>query len=109
MGTPYNTASTYNISSASDLEIERILVLSTAHITKETSELLEKEAHSDLANYVVHGYEYGWFVLVYKLQEVTRKIPDLGLCLKLAKDNQCKWVRLDRDGPIIDNLPQYSW
>jgi len=101
--------------SKTNLEIDKMLTLSTAHITKETADLLEREVTYGLNNVDLAIYnksEYGWFVFAndsdYKLEDL--KIPkDLLDCCILARKNNCKWLCLDCDGLIVPGLKTYDW
>ena len=90
-------------------EIDRTLVLSTAHVSKSTMDWIP---YSKL---VVYPFEYGHIILVpsavrlrlinaagYMKAELK---PLFSLCRKL----KCKWLRLDRDGDTNPNLKTYDW
>ena len=89
--------------------IERMLVLSTAHITQQTSELLAADAMGELVVYPKNGY--GFFVLVptEESQTVSDCTEDLQACMALAKESGCQWLMLDRDAETIETLPTYDW
>ena len=92
------------------LEIEKTLVLSTAHISEDTAILLDKYClHLDI---IIDKYEYGWYV--YTSYDSLNKIPpdissSLAYCIKLASANGCKCIKLDQDGPKAPSLPIYDW
>ena len=92
-------------------EIERTLVLSTCHMTKEDEELLERD---DLQNVGYDPYEFGYRIyisddpeyrLATKLDGFSIAFQDL---IELAHAKGCQWLRLDGDGPIMDNLQQFE-
>lgn len=91
-----------------NLEIAKMLTLSTAHIKKETAEFLNNP-NSDLI--VFAKGEYGWFISGEWIQEeLIPDIPeDLIKIVHLAQENECLWICLDRDGEEIEGLPVYKW
>ena len=81
------------------LEIRSFLTLSTAHITRETSDLLTEKGYS-------YG-EYGHFIWAGGPQaNVSGDLLDV---INYARANWCAYVLLDRDGDTIDELPTYEW
>lgn len=88
------------------LEIHKMLVLSTAHITRETAEKLENDAYA-LSTYPRE--EYGWFIYIPYDWDEYELPEDLKACIKLAKNNNCVWLCLDCDGLTTHNLPVYDW
>ena len=87
-----------------ELEIERTLVASTAHIPYSTSTYL-----NDLD---IFDVEYGYKVYVPEIDVIERIYgdhPELCSLLKLALVNSCRWLLLDQDGPVYDKLPQFNW
>ena len=93
-------------------EIERTLVLSTTHITREDDALLERE---DLVNTTYDPYEFGVRVfisndpayrLATRLGGFSVAFQDL---IELAHAKGCSWLRLDSDGPVMDNLKTFDW
>ena len=89
------------------MEIYKMLVMSTGHITKTTSKLLSEEA---VGIVVYKKDEYGWFVVVSDWRDNEESIPDdLKTCLAFAEENGCEWLCLDCDGEEYDALPTYSW
>lgn len=94
------------------MEISKMLTVSTAHISKETAELLENET-KDLVVYKKENY--GWFIHVLSLDwendlEDYLNIPyDLKNILCFTINNGCEWLCLDRDGEIINDLNVYDW
>lgn len=86
-----------------ELEITKMLTISTAHITEETNRLL-CDGEVEAAYYALDG---GWLVLSYGPDDSVPK--DLEACLALAEENGCEWLRLDRDGQIVDGLEVFDW
>ena len=91
------------------LEIQRHLVACTSHVTKDDTICL-----SEGECVVAHEYEEGYFVHV---PEATcdDELRDNGYSpaflalLKLARENACDYLTLDRDGPEIEGLEIFEW
>ena len=94
-----------------DLEIEKSLVISTAHITDHDIDRLTEKQNA----VVTHPYEYGWYVWTGGLEteEVCWEAKQHGFSeaftglLRLASENECSFVKIDRDGPVIDELENF--
>ena len=89
--------------------IESALVLSTAHITEQTSALLTSDAIDGLAVYPKG--EYGFFVYVPEesSEDISDCPKDLMACIEAAKERGCEWLMLDRDAETLEALPTYDW
>lgn len=85
-------------------EIHRMLTLSTGHITKETSILLDNDKMEVVA---YRKDDYGWFVTCWNLDGTLP--DDLRACAEYAEKNECDWLCLDCDGSVVDDLPAYHW
>lgn len=99
-------------------EIHKTLVVSTGHITKEDSEFLSVPHPSSLIIYPMG--DYGWWIFVGERgmrdcdmsdEEVIDEggSEDLVRLIKLAREQGCTWLMLDRDGPVYDDLNEYHW
>jgi hypothetical protein len=100
------------------LEIHKTLVLSTAHMTEADSNLLP---YADECGLVVYELdEYGWMIYVndeylrnestpLSLSELSDFSDGFKQAIKLAQDNDCEWLRFDRDANTVDELPEYEW
>ncbi len=90
-----------------ELEIMRVLVLSTAHLSQD-----EGATHaSDWPAYTLEG-EYGFISYVADFNEGDAQWedwPGLQACAKLAREHGLEWVRFDRDAEEIEGLPTYDW
>lgn len=87
------------------LYLERSLVLSTGHITLETSVYL-----SNAPDLIVYAKgDVGWWVFVVDSQFYPDIPEDLKLLLKYANHAGCDWLMLDRDGPVFEQFPAYEW
>ena len=90
-----------------DQEIQKVLVLSTGHVTQETAEALEARS---VPNMVV-PYEHGFFIWVPSTaSDVDDGVPgELKFLLGYARGVGCDWLRLDSDGPERDDLAKWEW
>lgn len=83
--------------------IEKLLVLSTAHLTP--------IACNGYLPGFIHAYpkaDYGWFVYVPAM--LDEDTPDsLADCLDFAHGHKIEWVMFDRDAPKVRGLPIYDW
>jgi hypothetical protein len=94
-------------------EIDRTLVLSTAHITLADSKLL------DDGTIPCTRYEHGYLIYVcdhkYLSDERVNHVQTgmsaaLYQLLLLTAGTRCAWLKLDRDGPVrVDRLPKFEW
>ena len=85
-----------------ELEINKELVLSTAHIREVTAKALEQSS----AGISCDVYEYGFRIHVSKY---VTPYEELNYLLNLAKSHECKWLVLDQDAETYFTLPQYEW
>lgn len=93
------------------MEFDKMLTLSTAHLTETTRNLLEKESEeNNMCLTVYDKATYGWFIYVApNLLENNNNIPaDLKRCIDLAHHYDCTILCLDCDAEPIDQLPQYD-
>ena len=99
-------------------ELEKVLTISTAHITEATSELLDANEARDTVSYTKD--EYGWLVYVPEAMAPTpgnnegedpseNRPMDLHACMLFACKLGCTWLMLDRDAEQIDELTTYEW
>ena len=98
----------------------KYLDCSTAHITDNDAQLLELDAKCLPAlapTLVVYQYTEGFFVFVpdlsgNKLEEHKKNCQDAGYSthllnlLDIARQYDCIFLRLDRDGDLYPELPQ---
>lgn len=100
------------------LEIDRTLVLSTAHVHPETAHILDGEdPHKQIDGHVADWGCYGWVVwcggqTVPKIEldaEMLYMPADLHRVVMFARDNNCQYVRFDCDADEIDGLPTWEW
>ena len=97
-------------------EIEKVLVLSTGHITEKDAGTLDKIIDEVQPGPIVYGFPYGYYI--YVGSEVKEKIKDAkkaGLSkyfcnlFAIAHSLNCQYIKLDADGPAMDNLPLFNW
>jgi hypothetical protein len=79
-------------------------VISTAHVTEEADAYLRTSTTDEFKN-AVAPWEGGYFIYVAGCE------PHEGLSAVFdwALKNDYDWIRLDRDGDIVPELPQYNW
>ena len=91
-------------------EINTEIVFSTTHITEEESKRLTQASCT-----LVNDVTYGW--RIYVSEEVFEgktpynlaHLPNVSALGKIAHAQGCKWLVLDCDGPVMDNLPKFEW
>lgn len=104
------------------LEFEKNVVFSTAHISLEDSKKLSAWARKirDFQGdeFLVYEYPEGFFVYIPPLSSFADALDDAehhGMSpgfiklFILAKDNECKFLHLDGDGPQHEELENYDW
>lgn len=90
------------------MEIDKIITLSTAHITKETYNLLENHP-SEVCTALYRKNRYGWFIYVPDELDNISVPKDLNKLFEFARRHDCVWLCLDCDGNKVDFLPVYDW
>lgn len=87
-----------------DLWVMEVPVLSTAHMpTEHALETLE-------GNTPIAAYPEGWFLYVGEESSGYEDTPEwLEELFLWAESRGYTWVRFDRDGDAIDELPQFDW
>lgn len=95
------------------MTIERVLTVSTAHISAETDEKLCNGDMDEAGMTVYEKGDFGYWIFVDPVAEVfwfKNEIPDdLMQCIKLAQSMDCSWLCLDCDADILPELPTYEW
>lgn len=87
--------------------IERALVLSTGHLTPETT-LRIGDNGEDI--WPTLRREEGFLIFVPTDALEFQKAPaDLMEVMRYAKELKVEWVLFDRDGPTVKQLPHYEW
>jgi hypothetical protein len=98
-------------------EIHKVLVLSNAHVTQEDMDLLAEHSDVPTAPLFCAADPYGGWVYVPKdasgLDEAREKgySDSMGKVLLFAKDKDCRYVKLDRDGSVEESeaLDVHEW
>ena len=95
----------------SKLPIYKYLDISTAHISEKINDILSKNINNGLYPLIILDTEHGYFINVpYNLDELEREFPgDLISCLGLAQKHGCRWLMLDCDAEVVDELEQFYW
>jgi hypothetical protein len=104
----------------SKYEIERALVLSTAHVSEETALLLNHTeiltGDAGLAWAPAMQRPEGWlFRVPLNMSDAEWTIhlepypAELRAALALARDEGCHWILFDCDGPTVDTLTEFEW
>ena len=94
------------MSGKSKREIGTFMVFSTRHISHEDAEQLPQ----DPGRFAADEYQF-WVWTGYAAKDPCG--PDLSPTvrnlLKIAKAEGCTYIRLDGDGPVYEDLPQFQW
>lgn len=103
------------------LPIEKILVLSTAHLEESVAKALPDAASSDDARanqrdamwHPTWTRPEGWMFYVPPRGIEDHRYDDAPHCLKacanLAREVGCVWLMFDCDAMRIDGLPTWEW
>ena len=95
-----------------DLEIAKMLIISTAHVSQETAKLLEGGDYKDVSELplMFTWGDYGWLIWADCEPEEENGFPDdLQRCMDFSSKNGCAWLRLDCDGDQVDGLEYFDW
>ena len=96
-------------------QIEPMLAISTAHISKETAERLTNLSIEGVTAY--YHDNHGWLIVVPDTvgwSGLEENVPllvhdDLYQCMKMAQARGCCWLLLDSDAAEIEGLDTYEW
>jgi hypothetical protein len=106
-----------------DLEINKMLTFSTAHLKESDLELAKSRINPI---HTCYENEYGFFIYVpvhglyaeedgkefeAKLIEAIETGYSQEFChlLRIARKYKCRFINPDRDGEFIDGLPTFDW
>ena len=82
-------------------ETQKVLVISTVHIGPQDTTWLEDN------EVTIAQDEYGFFIWA---KTEHRGLPSsIAQVLKTARNEGYDYVRLDRDGPVYDDLVKFDW
>lgn len=93
-------------------EIDRVMTVSTAHVSPETARAMDDDPEANQITLPVYRKgEFGWFVYLNGSSEhdVLNLPDDLRACVRLARANDCSILCLDRDAATLRSLPTHSW
>jgi hypothetical protein len=90
-------------------EFQKVLTVSTAHITEADRRLLE----DPFCEILKADFYYGWFVwvdepIIYEEAETDFSEAFVKL-LNYAHKLKCNWIQLDCDGPTYSDLQTFNW
>lgn len=89
-------------------ECDRLMVMSTAHISKESAELLEIDNYTAIA----FPNPSGDGIIVSccpGMDFYGDGADDIAACIDYAQERGCGYIRFDRDFPAFTDLPVYDW
>ena len=95
--------------------IDRVMVLSTAHVTALDAQKLDAHAADGMSAVNSWGptsESYGWHVFVPETGEDAVACGMSGYfvqCLALARFHDCTFIRFDRDEEPVGNLAVHDW
>lgn len=87
-------------------DIRKMLMLSTGHVTWETSKLLDDPQNPWVMT--SQWGTYGWFV--YAHDDNLDEMPgELAHIMRYARVHGCEYILFDCDADVIDDLPVFQW
>lgn len=108
--------------------IEKTLVLSTAHISSQTNDILQELKPSDflqdaydddkekLPFRFIANHHYGYIIFLSdsnkedeSMKRILKKAPGIVPLIVYAIEIGCTMINLDRDAEVIPNLPTFEW
>ena len=101
-------------------QVQRMLVLSTMHISQQTDQLLEKHDEGEAFCPLSHqSIMYGWLIYIpyedpmlmsdLKAWVKAENMDGLAECLEKAASIECEWLKLDCDVAPAPGLPVFDW
>jgi hypothetical protein len=105
----------------SQLETFTVMVVSTAHLSKDVAEQMDKivAARAGEGWPDVHAWQYwvvaerwstyGWWVWAGIEDGIEDLPPCLRNVLKYAQQRDIRWVQFDCDAGTIEELPTWEW
>jgi hypothetical protein len=91
-------------------EINKELVVSTAHLKQETAKAMDDV--DSAISWTRDNVEYGYLVYVPNegYADEDEDFPEeMRAVVKLARSLGCKWIRYDCDGPELDGFAKFDW
>ena len=90
-------------------EINREIVFSTSHITEHENDILKSEASTNVSAIAVDDIEFGYRIWVDQDKANFNSTPNILSLVRASKAMGCKWLVLDCDGPVVNNLRTFDW
>lgn len=90
--------------------IEKILVLSTGHLSKETAEKFNSNSGSahwpdNLGVPIPYGY-----LVPAEIQDFEGEVaPEVKACAEYARERGASLIRFDCDGSTVEGLKTFEW
>lgn len=97
------------------LDIQKMITMSTAHVSEKTAKVLDIMAINVAYMHGVNVYakdDVGWFIYCAKntpYNNIPEEYDDLRKVIEFAHDHDCEVICLDGDYEPIDYLPKYEW
>jgi hypothetical protein len=98
------------------LEIQKTLVASSSHITKQDDNLLSNYLREAPAEVIIVDEDFGWKIHICSIVNNSNlELNRLGFsndfikCMMLGFINDCEWVLFDCDGPQYEFLNIHEW
>lgn len=90
--------------------IMKVPVLSTAHVSRECADELDRAAHKALLGDVINMPD-GWLIYASSLGAPDNALtnPNLLRLREWAYPKGYEWIRLSPDGDVYDELPTFDW
>ena len=102
--------SDYVIEGAED-RVQKLLDLSTSHVSNATRELLESEYKLPV-RYVKH--EHGWLFFLSSIDKYINEqefdaVPELRALMTEAVKRGCSYINFDSDADILEGFETFDW
>lgn len=94
--------------SREDLEIARMLVISTKHLKPDPIENRAEPTFNRAEGclfFVPDKADESAFFYPFEVDDVE----DVIAAFELARSQECKWVMFDRDGDVVEGLKEWEW
>jgi hypothetical protein len=93
---------------ATNLDIQKLLVLSVNHLSDSTRGTLDAGlAPVGWAPQIDHDFGWDWYV-ASESADLSDYPPEFDAIFQLARQHNCQWVRFDLDGPELDVIPVWD-
>lgn len=102
---------------SNSIEIEKMITVSSAHVTQDTFDRLMNDPDCDEIGLPIYekvgpngGESFGMYIYIDSYEKRQAGIPDdLMALIKIAQDNDCSIICLDCDGQELENCTLYEW